>query len=78
VARGRSSLIRRGAWRYRGREEYLGRVATVALSLVRERLLLAEDVPRILERAAAHWDWRSAGEAVRAPTSPKAALPGGR
>jgi hypothetical protein len=46
--------------RYRGREDYLGRVALAAVSLVRERLLLAEDVPRVLERAAAHWDWRAA------------------
>jgi hypothetical protein len=45
--------------RYRGREDYLGRVALVALSLVRRRLLLAEDVPLVIERAAAHWDWRA-------------------
>jgi hypothetical protein len=47
--------------RYRSREEYLGRVALAAVSLVRQRLLLAEDVPRVIERAAAHWDWRSGG-----------------
>jgi hypothetical protein len=46
--------------RYRGREEYLGRVATAALALVRQRFLLPEDVPLVLERAAAHWDWRRA------------------
>ena len=44
--------------RYRGREEYLGRVALAALALVRERLLLPQDVPVVLERAAAHWDGR--------------------
>jgi hypothetical protein len=44
--------------RYRGRTDYLGRVAEAALSLVRERLLLPEDVPVVLERAADHWDWR--------------------
>jgi hypothetical protein len=42
----------------RCRTEYLGRVAEAALSLVRQRLLLPEDVPFVLERAAAHWDWR--------------------
>jgi hypothetical protein len=47
--------------RYRSREEYLGRASAAALALVRERLLLPEDVPAVLERAAAHWDWRSAG-----------------
>jgi hypothetical protein len=44
--------------RYRGREDYLGRVALSALALVRERFLLPQDVPFVLERAAAHWDWR--------------------
>jgi hypothetical protein len=44
--------------RYRSREEYLGRVAAAALGLVRERFLLPEDVPVVVERAAAHWDWR--------------------
>jgi hypothetical protein len=46
--------------RYRDRDQYLGRVAGAALRLVRERYLLAEDVPFLLERAAAHWDWRQA------------------
>jgi len=46
--------------RYRSREDYLGRVALAAVSLLRQRLLLAEDVPLVLERAAAHWDWRAA------------------
>ena len=44
--------------RYCGRADYLGRVAEAALSLVRRRLLLPEDVPFVLERAADHWDWR--------------------
>ena len=46
--------------RYRSREDHLGRVALAAISLVRLRLLLAEDVPFVVERAAAHWDWRAA------------------
>ena len=45
--------------RYRGREDYLGRVALSAVALVHERLLLPQDVPFVLERAAAHWDGRS-------------------
>jgi hypothetical protein len=45
--------------RYRGREDYLGRVALAATALARERFLLPQDVPFVIERAAAHWDWRS-------------------
>jgi Alpha/beta hydrolase domain len=47
--------------RYRSREEYLGRASAAALALVRDRLLLPEDVPAVLDRAAAHWDWGAAG-----------------
>ncbi|HEX9187420.1 MAG TPA: alpha/beta hydrolase domain-containing protein, partial [Vicinamibacteria bacterium] len=45
--------------RYRGREEYLGKASEAALALVHARFLLPEDVPAVLERAAAHWDWRA-------------------
>jgi hypothetical protein len=30
------------------------------VALVHERFLLPQDVPFVLERAAAHWDWRRA------------------
>jgi hypothetical protein len=40
-----------------GRDDYLVRVRRAADALVADRLLLADDVPRVLERAAAHWDW---------------------
>jgi hypothetical protein len=43
--------------RYRSREEYLGKVALAALELVESRYLLAGDVPGILSRAGAHYDW---------------------
>ena len=42
--------------------EYLGRVVETALALVKDRLLLPEDVPFVLERAAAHWDGRPAAD----------------
>ncbi len=45
--------------RYPDRSAYLGRIAEAALALRRERLLLDEDVPFVIERAAAHWDWRA-------------------
>jgi hypothetical protein len=47
--------------RYHGREDYVGRVALAATALVRERFLLPQDVPFVIERAAAHWDWRRGG-----------------
>jgi hypothetical protein len=49
------------AERYPSREHYLGLVAEAAMRLIAERYLLAEDLPRILESAARHWDYR-AGE----------------
>ena len=45
--------------RYADRAAYLGRIAEAALALQRDRLLLPEDVPVVVERAAAHWDLRA-------------------
>ncbi len=45
--------------RYADRASYLGRIAEAALGLSRERLLLSEDVAVVIDRAAAHWDWRA-------------------
>ena len=47
------------AERYPERASYLGRIAEAALALTRERLLLPQDVPFVVERAAAHWDHRA-------------------
>jgi hypothetical protein len=55
--------------RYHGRADYLGRVALAALALVRERYLLAEDVPLVVERAAAHWDGRATTANANSPES---------
>ncbi len=49
------------AERYPSREHYLGLVAEAAIQLVGERYLLAEDLPRILESAGRHWDYRAEG-----------------
>ena len=43
--------------RYTSREDYLGRIALAALALVEQRYLLAEDMPAIVERARAHYEW---------------------
>ena len=40
-----------------GRDDYLARIRRAADALVAERLLLVEDVPRVVDRAATHWDW---------------------
>ena len=44
------------AERYTSRDDYLARVRSAAEGLVSERLLLAEDVERCVERAGALWD----------------------
>jgi hypothetical protein len=43
--------------RYANKEEYLRRISTAAVALVDDRLLLADDMPEIIRRAAAHYDW---------------------
>ena len=46
--------------RYKGRDEYVGKVAAAALALVKQRYLLSEDVADVLQRATEHWDWATA------------------
>jgi hypothetical protein len=43
--------------RYHGKSDYLGRVTESALGLVKQGYVLREDLPFLLERAAAGWDW---------------------
>ena len=43
------------AERYAGRQDYLDQVARASRDLVRQRLLLAEDVPAVLRRAEDMW-----------------------
>jgi hypothetical protein len=50
---GRPSVARR----YRDRGEYLDAAGRAAESLVASGVLLRDDLPRVLARAAAHWDW---------------------
>jgi hypothetical protein len=42
--------------RYRSKDEYLAEVEKAAEALVKERLLIIDDVPRILQRAEDTWD----------------------
>jgi Alpha/beta hydrolase domain len=43
--------------RYRDREDYLGRVRAATTALVKERLLIGEDVDDVVQRATRHWDY---------------------
>jgi hypothetical protein len=43
--------------RYSSRADYVRRVEEAANRLVRERFLLQEDVPAIVDAAGQHWDW---------------------
>ncbi len=43
--------------RYRDRDDYRGKISAAALLLIEQRLLLPEDLPGVLERAVAHYDW---------------------
>jgi hypothetical protein len=45
--------------RYRDRDDYMERVRTAARGLVRDRLLLEEDMQAVVDRAGAHWDYAS-------------------
>ena len=54
--------------RYAGRERYLDRVRAAAAALVKGRYLLEGDVQRVIDRAAAHWEYatRAVGRAFTA------------
>ena len=51
--------------RYRGKSDYVGRATAIGLDLVKQGYVLREDLPLLLDRAAAMWDW-----ATSRPTSP--------
>jgi hypothetical protein len=42
--------------RYKGRDDYLGRIRAAANALVQERFILEQDVEDVIARAARHWD----------------------
>jgi hypothetical protein len=50
--------------RYRAKADYLGRVTEAGLVLVKQGYVLREDLPYLLERAAAGWDWVTARPAA--------------
>lgn len=45
------------AERYASLEDYIGRISLAAVNLVLDQFLLAEDVPALIERARAHYEW---------------------
>jgi len=44
------------AERYVSREEYMGKFAEAAMNLIKERFLLREDLPAVLERGQREWN----------------------
>jgi Alpha/beta hydrolase domain len=46
--------------RYRDKDQYVGLVRKAALELIDQRLLIAEDLPVILQNAGRHWDYIAA------------------
>jgi hypothetical protein len=49
--------------RYSDRAQYLGLVAEYAMQLIDQGYLLSEDLPQVLSRAGAHWDYRLSTDA---------------
>jgi hypothetical protein len=47
--------------RYTNRADYLAKVTEVANRLAKERYVLQQDVPAMIEAAGNHWDWRMTG-----------------
>jgi hypothetical protein len=43
--------------RYRGRDDYLQRIRAAADALVKDRLILEQDVEDVMQRATKHWDY---------------------
>jgi hypothetical protein len=43
--------------RYKNKEDYLARITNAANDLYMQGFLLKQDIPRIIEQAAARWDW---------------------
>jgi hypothetical protein len=43
--------------RYKGRDDYLERIRTAATALVKERLILDQDVEDVVQRATKHWEY---------------------
>jgi hypothetical protein len=64
------------AERYRSRFDYLARIALAAQRLVDERLLLAEDLDRYVERALAEFPDRDSGSSSRIVTAERTAAAG--
>jgi hypothetical protein len=46
--------------RYRGRDDYLQRIRTAALALIKGGYLLQDDLEDVMQRAGRHWDWAMA------------------
>jgi hypothetical protein len=52
--------------RYPSKDVYLGKISQAAVDMVRDGYMLATDLPDVIARASAHWDWAASRAA---PTS---------
>jgi hypothetical protein len=43
--------------RYKGRDDYLQKIRSAADALVKERLILEQDVEDVVQRATKHWEY---------------------
>src|SRR5262245_3905426 len=55
--------------RYRGLDDYLQRIRSSALELIRRRYVLAEDLDHVLARAKSHWDFATRERAASSAES---------
>ena len=51
--------------RYRGVDDYVQRVRSAALELIRGRYMLEEDLDAVLARARSHWDYATGSSGIR-------------
>ena len=51
--------------RYRGVDDYVQRVRSAAMELIRGRYMLEEDLDAVLARARSHWDYATGSSGIR-------------
>ena len=57
--------------RYPNKETYVGKIAAAGLELVRQSYMLPQDLPDVIDRAAAHWDWAIGADTKAPPHEPQ-------
>ncbi len=55
--------------RYKSLDDYLQRIRSAATNLIRDRLLLQEDLDQVLERAKLHWTFATRNQSAASPNA---------